>query len=82
MRTPRRDDLKAHLTQAGIGNEVYYPLTLDRQECFAHLGYKAGQFPVAEAAARETLAVPIYPELTSEQIAYVSARIHDFLGPR
>ncbi len=82
VRTPRRDDLKAHLTQAGIGNEVYYPLTLDRQECFAHLGYKAGQFPVAEAAARETLAVPIYPELTSEQIAYVSARIHDFLGPR
>jgi dTDP-4-amino-4,6-dideoxygalactose transaminase len=82
VRTPKRDGLKAHLTQAGIGNEVYYPVTLDRQECFALLGYKAGQFPVAEAAAKETLAVPIYPELTSEQIAYVSARIHEFLGPR
>jgi len=82
LRTPRRDELKAHLTQAGIGNEVYYPVTLDRQECFAALGYKAGQFPVAETAAKETLAVPIYPELTPEQIAYVSARVHDLLGPR
>jgi dTDP-4-amino-4,6-dideoxygalactose transaminase len=82
LRTPRRDELKAHLTQSGIGNEIYYPGTLDRQECFADLGYRAGQFPVSEAAARETLAVPIYPELTPEQIAYVSARIHAFLGPR
>ncbi len=82
IRTPKRDALKQHLTDSGIGTEVYYPRPLHLQECFGALGHREGDFPVSEAAARETLALPIYPELTPEQIAYVAARIHDFLGSR
>ena len=82
VRTPRRDELKQHLSDSGIGNEVYYPLPLHVQKCFADLGYKAGDFPESEGAAKETLALPIYPELTTTQIAYVAARIHALLGAR
>lgn len=78
IRVPRRDELRKHLDANGIGNEVYYPVPLHMQECFASLGGKPGDCPNAEAAARDILAIPIYPELTTEQQERVAATILDF----
>jgi dTDP-4-amino-4,6-dideoxygalactose transaminase len=78
IRVSRRDDLRRHLQQADIGCEVYYPVPMHRQECFLHLGYGEGSMPESERAAAETLALPIYPELTDDQAAYVVDQIKVF----
>ena len=78
IRTSRRDELRDHLTRKEIGTAIYYPLALHEQDCFSYLGYHAGDLPEAERAARATLALPIYPELTREQQRYVAESIAEF----
>jgi dTDP-4-amino-4,6-dideoxygalactose transaminase len=75
IRVPRRDELRAHLTQQGIGAEIYYPLPLHMQECFAYLGHQPEDFPESLRASRESLALPIYPELDESQLQYVVDKI-------
>ncbi len=80
VRHPRRDELKKSLEANGVGCALHYPLPLHLQKCYASLGHKPGDFPVAEKAARECLSLPIYPELTDAQIQRVAAVIKAFFA--
>jgi dTDP-4-amino-4,6-dideoxygalactose transaminase len=78
VRVPRRDELRAFLTERGIGVAVYYPLPLHLQPCFEHLGYGEGDFPIAEKASHEVLALPIFPELAESELEEVVHAIEEF----
>jgi dTDP-4-amino-4,6-dideoxygalactose transaminase len=81
IRARRRDELRAHLAANGVGTEIYYPVPLHAQRCFAYLGHSPDDFPRAQQAAAEVLALPIYPELTAEQREYVIRQMADFYRP-
>lgn len=78
IRVDRRDQLQNYLAEHNIGTAIYYPLCLHEQDCFKDLGYQRGDFPHAEQAAKEVLALPIYPELNQAQIDYVAQTVKQF----
>ena len=82
IRTSRRDQLRTALQEKGVGTEIYYPVPMHLQECFAYLGHKVGAFPESEGAANETLALPIYPELSEPQARYVVQCVAEFFSAK
>jgi len=80
IRVPDRDGLLKHLSAKGVGHAIYYPLPLHLQPCFAFLGHREGDFPESEKAARETVSLPVYPELTEPQRAYVAETVLAYAG--
>ena len=82
LRCADRDGLQAYLKQQGVGSEVYYPLPLHLQKCFDYLGHKEGDFPVSEKLAKESLAVPIYSELSRSDIEHVCGLLQSYYGAR
>jgi dTDP-4-amino-4,6-dideoxygalactose transaminase len=80
VRAYRRDELRAFLSEAGIGTEIYYPLPLHLQKAFSYLGYGKGDFPEAERAASEVLAMPMFPELREDEQQRVVAKVAEFYG--
>ncbi len=80
VRVPNRDAVREHLKKNGVDSDVYYPLPLHLQECFRELGYKKGDLPNSERASEESLALPIYPELTLEQQRYVASSLKDAIA--
>lgn len=78
IRVDRRNELMEHLKKNGVGSEIYYPVPMHLQECFAYLGYKKGDLPHAEEASQQVLALPIYPELTDQMKQYVVDKVLEF----
>jgi len=78
IRHPQRDELKKFLEANGVGSAMHYPVPLHLQKCYASLGYKPGDFPISEKAARECLSLPVYPELTDRQVQRVVEVIKKF----
>jgi len=78
IRVRHRDRLQAHLRQRGISTGVYYAIPLHLQPAYRYLGYKEGDFPVAEAAAQESLSLPMYPELSAGEISHVAESVREF----
>jgi dTDP-4-amino-4,6-dideoxygalactose transaminase len=78
VRTPYRDALRQHLADHGVGSQIHYPVPLHRQKAFAHLGQGSGSCPIAERAAGRILTLPLYPELTDEQVAFVADVVSRF----
>lgn len=79
---PRRDELAAFLKEKGIGYSIYYPIPLHLQKCFSYLGYKKGDFPIAERTCEEIIALPMYPELRDDEVEYVCDQITAFYNGR
>ena len=82
VRVPDPPACREHLQRNGIGCAIYYPLSLHQQECFASLGYRSGDFPEAERAAREVLALPVHPDLSEQQLEYVASKLEEYVASR